>query len=189
MQLRMKLAALGVAGGTAALLLAGIPALASSHSATATITGPESAYGAVHGKRATSENPVIPLKWLGLVTGTGKFSPNGPAPKMGQTHTFVTSAGKLKALVTATPTNTESVNLKACHFSYTTYVVFSVLGSKSTGKFKGTSGTGAVQFHGAGYAPRYKSGPHKGQCNTSPNAPELTRGAVASFLISVVLTT
>jgi hypothetical protein len=31
------------------------------------------------------------------------------------------------------------------------------------------------------------SGRHKGQCNTSPNAPELAKGAVASFLLSAVL--
>jgi hypothetical protein len=189
MQLRTKLAALGVVGGMAALVLAGIPALASSHPTTSTITGPETAYGVIHGKPATAENPVIPLKWIGLVAARGKFSPSGPAPKKGQSHTFVTSAGKLKVLVTAPPSSRESFNLKACHFSFTTYVVFSVVGSKSTGKFKGTSGAGAVEFYGAGYGARYKSGPKKGKCNTSPSAPELTKGAVASFLASIVLTT
>ena len=39
----------------------------------------------------------------------------------------------------------------------------------------------------AGYGPRYTSGPKKGQCNMSPNAPELAKGAVASFLLSAVL--
>jgi hypothetical protein len=45
-----------------------------------------------------------------------------------------------------------------------------------------------VQFHEAGYLPRYPSGKKKGQCNTSPNAPELTKGAVASFTLDAVLT-
>jgi hypothetical protein len=90
-------------------------------------------------------------------------------------------------VVTTAPTNSQSFNPKACHFSATTYVVFAVVGGKSTGKFAGTSGPGAIQAHFAGYGPRYKSGPHKGQCN--PNAPELAKGAVATFLLSAVLTT
>jgi len=79
------------------------------------------------------------------------------------------------------------MNLKTCHFAVTTRVVFGVLGSKSTGKFHETSGRGAVKVYFAGYGPRYTSGPKKGQCNTSPNAPELAKGAVASFTLSAVL--
>ena len=70
MHLRMKLAALAMVGGTAALVLAGSPALASSHA----ITGPEIAYGAVYGKAATANNPVIPVTWRGLVRAHGVFS-------------------------------------------------------------------------------------------------------------------
>ena len=91
-------------------------------------------------------------------------------------------------VVTAPPTNSQSFNLKACHFSFTTYVVFKAVGSQSTGNFAGTPGPGAVKVYCAGYGPRYTSGPQKGQCNTSPNAPELAKGAVASFLLSAVLT-
>jgi hypothetical protein len=185
MKLRMKLAALAMAGGTAALVLAATPALASSNS----ITGPEIAYGAVYGKAATANNPVIPVSWRGVVRAHGVFSTNGPPPAKGQHHTFVTSAGNLTVVVTAPPTNSQSFNAKACQFSFTTYVVFKVVGSKSTGKFAWTQGPGAVKVSGAGYVPRYKSGPHKGQCNASPNAPELAKGAVESFLLSAVLTT
>ena len=188
MQLRIKLAALAMAGGTAALVLAGAPALASTQAPSHAITGPEVAYGAVYGKAATANNPVIPVAWRGLVRAHGVFSTNGPPPTKGQHHTFVTSAGKLVVVVTAPPTNSQSFNLKACHFSFTTYVVFKVVGSKSTGKFAWTQGPGAVKVYGAGYGPRYTSGPQKGQCNTSPNAPELAKGAVESFLLSAVLT-
>ncbi len=188
MHLRIKLAALAMAGGTAALVLAGTPALASAQAPSHAITGPEIAYGAVYGKPATANNPVIPAAWRGLVNAHGVFSPTGPAPKKGQHHTFTTSAGNLTVVVTANPTNTQSVNIKACHFSFSTYVVFAALGGKSTGKFARTWGPGAVQVSFAGYGPRYKSGPHKGQCNTSPNAPELAKGAVASFVLSAVLT-
>jgi hypothetical protein len=185
MKLRMKLATLAMAGGTAALVLAASPALASSNS----ITGPEIAYGAVYGKAATANNPVIPLAWRGLIYAHGVFIPgNGSGPKKGQHHTFVTSAGNLTAVVTAA-TNSQSFNVKACFFSFTTYVVFKVVGSQSTGEFAGTRGPGAVKAYFAGYGPRYTSGKHKGQCNTSPNAPELAKGAVASFVLSAVLTT
>ena len=186
MQLRMKLAALAMAGGTAALVLAGVPALASSQAASKAITGPEIAYGAVYGKPAAANNPVVPVAWRGLVNTHGVFSPGNGPPKKGQQHTFTTSAGNLTVVVTAAPTNSQSFDPKACHFSATTYVVFAILGGKSTGKFAGTSGPGAVQAYFAGYGPRYKSGPHKGQCN--PNAPELAKGAVVSFLLSAVLT-
>ena len=185
MQLRIKLAALALAGGTAMLVLAGTPAMASSQA----ITGPETAYGVIHGKPATANNPVIPVAWWGLVNAHGVFSTTGPEPKKGQQHTFTTSAGNLTVVVTAAPTNLQSFNLKACHFSFTTYVVFAVVGGKSTGRFAGTSGPGAVQVYFAGYGPRYTSGPKKGQCNSSPNAPELAKGAVASFLLSAVLRT
>ena len=66
MKLRMKLAALAMAGGTAALVLTAAPALASSNA----VTGPEVAYSAVYGKAATANNPVIPVAWRGLVKPT-----------------------------------------------------------------------------------------------------------------------
>jgi hypothetical protein len=183
MKLKFMLSALVMAVGAGVLVLGGTPALASSHS----VTGPQIASGAVYGKPATANNPVIPLTWRGLVNAHGVFSPNGPTPKKGQLHTFATSAGKLTVVVTAVPASIQNVNVKACHFSFTMYVPFAVVGSKSTGRFAWTSGPGAVQVYFAGYGPRYTSGPKKGQCNTSPNAPELAQGAIASFLLSAVL--
>ena len=196
MQLRIKLAALAMAGGTAALVLAGTPALASSqpalassHAGSKAITGPETAYGVIYGKPATADNPTTPLAWGGLVDARGVFAPKGPAPTKGQDHKFTTSTGNLTVVVTAPPTKSQIFNLKTCHFSFTTYVVFAAVGGRSTGKFARTSGPGALQVYGAGYAPRYTSGPKKGHCNSSSNAPELAKGAVASFLLTAVLTT
>ena len=183
MKLRSKLATLAMAGATTALVLTATPAMASSHA----ITGPEVAYGAVYGKAATANNPVIPLAWRGLIDARGYFSPSGPPPRKGQHYTFKTSAGNLTVVVTAPPVNTQSFSLKACHFSATTYVDFAVIDGAGTGKFHWTSGPGAVKVYFAGYGPRYTSGPHKGQCNASPNAPELANGAVASFLLTAVL--
>jgi hypothetical protein len=188
MQLRTKLMAVAMAGGTAVLVFSGVPALASSHAPSKPVTGPEIASGVIHGKRATANNPIIPVAWRGLVTAHGVFSTGGgPPPRKGQRHTFTTSAGNLRVVVTARPVNTQHFNVKACHFSFATYVVFAVLGGRSTGRFAGTSGPGAVQVRFAGFGPRHKSGPKKGQCNTSPRAPELAKGAVASFRLSAVL--
>ena len=184
MKLKFRLAALAMAVATGVLVLGAAPAMASSNKA---ITGPEIAYGAIYGKPATANNPVIPLSWRGLVNTRGVFAPTGPAPKKGQRYTFKTSSGKLTVRITAAPTTTQHISLKSCHFSYSINLVFSVVGSKSTGSFARTSGPGAVQVYYAGYGPRYKSGPKKGQCNTSPNAPERAKGAVATFLLSAVL--
>ena len=189
MQRRIKIAALAVTGGAAALVLAGTPALASSHPGSKPITGPEHAYGVIYGKPATADNPVIPLAWGGLVGAHGVFAPDGPAPTKGQHHTFTTSAGNLTVVVTAPPASSQAFNPKTCQFSSTTDVNFAALGNPSTGKFAGVSGRGAVQFDESGYVPRYTSGKKKGQCNTSPNAPELRKGAVASFTLNAVLTT
>ena len=115
------------------------------------------------------------------------FSPHGPAPEKGQRQTFATPAGKLTVSITAAPVNIQNVDIKACHFSFTTDVAFAVVGAKSTGRFAQASGPGAIQVYFAGYGPRYASGPKKGQCNTSPSAPELAKGAVASFVLSAVL--
>ncbi len=189
MHRKTKYMALAAAGGTAALALTAAPALASSDTASKAITGPESAYGVIYGKRATANIPTIPLTWHGLVNTHGVFSGGGHAPKKGQEHKFTTSAGNLTVAITASPASSQTFNVKTCYFSATTYVVFTTVGSQSTGKFAGTSGPGAVRAYFAGYMPRYKSGPKKGQCNTSPNAPELAKGAVVSLLLSIVLTT
>ena len=61
-----------------------------------------------------------------------------------------------------------------------------MVGSRSTGAFAGASGPGAVQVSFGATAPRFKSGPKKGKCNFR-GRPK-TKGAVASFLGSVVLT-
>ncbi|MGO8883382.1 MAG: hypothetical protein ACLPUO_03810 [Streptosporangiaceae bacterium] len=187
MQLRMKLAAVG--GAAALTLVAGVPALASSHAAVSkSVTGPEDAYGIVHGKAAVTGSK-IPLKLRGLVTAAGVINLNGSGPKKGKTKSLHSSAGILTVMIAGKPTISQKVNLKACHFSQTEDIALSVVGSKSTGKFAGDTGPAAVQVHFAGFGARYKSGPKKGKCNTSPNAPELTKGAVASFQLDAVLTT
>jgi len=182
MQLRTKLTAVAIAGGSAALVLAGVPALASSHArASKPVTGPEVVIGAVYGHEATVNAPKIPLTLRGLVNTHGSILLNGM-------HSGIkTEVGNFFAKATGKQQKPQiSANTKTCHEQFTMYLVGRVDGSKSTGAFAGASGPLAAQIIFAGYAPRYKSGKHKGQCNF--NAPPLNVGAVATFVGSAVMT-
>ena len=160
-----------------------LPALASSMS----VTGPEIAYGAVHGKAATANNPVIPLKWRGLVHAHGVFSRTAPPRRRASTTRSPPRRGNLAVVVIAKPTNTQSFNVKACHFAFTTRVVFAALPGKSTGKFTGATGHGVVVVYFAGFGPRFTSGPRR-----ASDRPARTRRTAerrfASFLLKAVLT-
>jgi hypothetical protein len=187
MHFKMKISALAVAGSAAALVLAATPALASSHGVSRGGTGQESAYGVAYGRAATI--PVIPMKWRGLVETHGIFSPRGNPPEKGQSVTFTTSDGDFVAEVTARPDIHQTFDRRTCYFTDTTDVVFRARGGESTGEFSGLSGRGTASAYFAGYAPRLMHGPKKGECNTDPNAPEITKGAVASISLNAVLTT
>ena len=93
MQLRMKLAAVAVAGA-ASVALAGAPALASSQvSASKAITGPEVIAGAVHGKKALANATIVPLRLLGLVNTRSVVNLGGSGPNKGSVKTLRTPAG------------------------------------------------------------------------------------------------
>ena len=68
MHLRIKLAALAMAGGTAALVLTAVPALASSQAASKAVTGPETAYGVDLRQARDREQPHHP----GDLAGAGE---------------------------------------------------------------------------------------------------------------------
>ena len=189
MQLRIKLAAMAVAGTVSMALVAGVPALASSQAAASrAVTGPEVISGSVHGKAALANAPIIPLQWQGLVTTKSVINlGGGGGPHKGSVKTLTSPAGKLTVMVTSTPTQSQSFNTKTCRFSFVQDIPVTVLGGKSTGAFAGSSGPGAAQVSFAATGPRFKSGPKKGQCN--PNGNPIVKTAVASFLASLVLTT
>jgi hypothetical protein len=186
---RTKFAAI-VAGAAASVVLAAAPALASSQAAGhARFTTVETADGAIYGKPATAQSPVIPLTWRGLVDTHSTFVGLGKPPGKSQEHTFTTAAGSLVGLVTAPPRQSQTFNPANCHFTATTTVAFATVPGKSTGKFAGATGPGTVKVYFAGYVARYTSGLKKGQCNSSPSAPELPQGAVVTFALRAVLTT
>jgi hypothetical protein len=188
-RLRVTLGAVATAGGTAALVLAGVPALASTHAASAkTTTGPEVLSGAVHGKAANVNTTRIPLTYRGVVNTHGVVTLGGGNVHKGSVKTVTSRAGKLTIRVSDKPQTSQTFSSKTCKFTETLDLTYNVVGSKSTGAFAHSSGPGAVQVYFAAFAPRYKSGPKKGKCNTSNNAKPRNKGAVASFLASTVLT-
>ena len=170
------------------MLVGGIPALAASQaSASRTVTGPEAIAGAVHGNKALSNSPAIPLRWQGLVVTASVIKlGGGGGPHKGSVKTLKSPAGNLTVKVSSKPTSSQALNHKTCRFSFTEDIPVTVLGSRSTKAFAGASGPGAVQILFAATAPRFKSGPKKGQCNI--NGQPSAKGAVASFLASLVLT-
>jgi hypothetical protein len=187
--LRLALGGLAAAGSLAALTLAAVPALASAHPAGSSgITGPELIAGTIHGKKALANVSKIPLQWQGVVTTHSVIVlGGGGSPKKGQEKSLPSPAGKLVVQVSAKPQQMQSMNAKTCKFTFSEYIPVTVVGAKSTGKFAGASGPGAAKIYFAAVAPRFKSGPHKGQCN--PNGKPSTKSATATFLASVVLTT
>lgn len=175
--------AVAVISGITALIIAGTPALAGTQ-VTKTLTGPEIAVGAVTGAAATSNNPTIPLTLTGVVNTTApKFTLGSATVKK---HTIPTKTGNLVVEQAGTPSVRQSANPKTCLESFTEDIQFTVVGLSSTGTFAGSSGPGAAQISFVAFAPRFTTGTHKGQCNF--NATPLAKGAVATFLASIVLT-
>ena len=161
--------------------------VASHAGASPKVTGPELIAGTVHGKAALSNNPAIPLRWQGVVTTASVLKlGGGGGPHKGSIKTLKSPAGNLTIKVSAKPTSSQTLNNKTCRFSFTEDIPVTVLGSKSTGAFAGSSGPGAAQIYFAATAPRFKSGPNKGKCNV--NGQPSAKGATASFLASAVLT-
>ncbi len=185
MQFRLKLGALALAGGAASLLLAGVPALASTHPGKS-ITGPEVLAGTVYGKAALVNAPTIPLQWRGLVYTHSMIHLGGGGTHNGNVKKLPSPAGVLTVRISSKPQSHQSFDMKTCRLTFTEELPVTVVGSMSTGAFAGASGPGAAQVRFTAFTTRYKSGPHKGQCNG--NGKPLAKGATASFLASTVLT-
>jgi hypothetical protein len=79
--------------------------------------------------------------------------------------TFEVNTSKVNA---ANNSATPSLNSTTCSFSLTATAPITVL--DGTGLYAGISGTLNFTTSFAGTGPLYKSGSHKGQCNTSNNA-------------------
>ncbi len=175
---------IGVAGAT--LLVAGGGLAIAASSATSSVTGPEVVSGVVHGKAAIANTPSIPLTLSGVVATTDHGFVLGDSHS--NTHMLKTAAGNLTVKGIGKQTESESLNSKTCRVTFIVRQRFTFAASGSTGKFAGASGPGAYQITLVAFVPRYTSGAHKGQCNTSNNVQPLAKGAVTTFLVGSVLT-
>lgn len=159
------------AAGLAACSSSSSSSVSSGSSKPATTSGTEQFTSGMvtNPKVLEAKVTVFPLKWTGPVTATGSINLSGPPPAKGQTHTFVTSKGNLVVLVTANPANTAKwVNAKTCLAQDLTVVDYTVDGTKSTGSFKGATGSGVVTV-------TFQSNSElNGKCSMASNAQPVT---------------
>jgi hypothetical protein len=182
MLLRLKLAAMAVAGSTAVLVLAGGPAVAGTHAST---TGPEVIFGQLHGKAALVNAPLVPVKFRGVVNTHGVVN---LGPSTSKNHTIPTPLGKYAVHLTSEHSRM-SVNKATCRVRSVETDTYVVRGGKSTGVFAGASGHGTVHIKFALTVSRHTSGKHIGQCNTgSTGHPVHPKTAVVTFLAVSTLT-
>jgi hypothetical protein len=172
--LRVKVAALTVAGAAMVAMLSGGSALAST-SYGRTTTGPENIYGAVYGKAANAHKPVIPVTLWGVVYTRGIVLVRG-----GRFHVLPTKAGNLNVLDIGRPQIFQTQDWKSCYATFTLRQYARVVGG--TGAFWGAHGPAAYQLYHGAYFPRSKSG--KCWFRTRP----LNKHAVLSFVGAAVLT-
>ena len=79
------------------------------------------------------------------------------------------------------PSPPPQLNSQTCRETFTISTWTKVVGSQSSGVFRGARGNGHVVVVFSAIAPRYTSGPNKGQCNFSQNAQPEPYGAWVSF--------
>jgi hypothetical protein len=166
------------------LALVGL-ATACSSSSTTTTSSPTTTTGTetftsgtvTNTKILESNSPNLPLTWAGVVATTSTENLGGSGPTKGQEHTFKTGKGNLVVEVTANPTNTNKfVDAKTCLAREVSTIPFTVIGGKSTGSWKGASGSGVVNVTFQGNSEL------KGKCSLANNAePTTLAGAYILF--------
>lgn len=175
MQLRIKLAAIAVAGSAAALGLSAGPAVASTHAST---TGREVIFGAVHGKAAwiqgSKASPKVRVRFRGVVKTHSVVSLGSSASS---THSLKTPVGKLTVRLSNMHNRAKVLNKAICRLQYSVTGTATVRGSKSTGAFAGATGQGPLHVR---FTFNYPKRPN-GKCNYSNNAVPSKHGGLISF--------
>jgi hypothetical protein len=169
------LAMAGAALGAAAIMLAAaLPASASTQAAGG--GNYEWISGFLSGPGAVANAPVVPLQLQGAVNTRGSINLGGN----GTVGLIPTYKGTL-AVEHGNPSPPPQLNYHTCWLTETISTGYKVLGSQSSGVFFGARGNGHAVVVFSAIAPRYTSGPKKGQCNFSPNAQPEPYGAWVSF--------
>jgi hypothetical protein len=141
-------------------------------------SGTQTASGTVTGEQALAGTAPIPLHLTGVVdtTATVKLAANPVTIKTGQ--------GDLAVTRTSGSTSQKLLSTKTCKFAFGQRENYTVDGGKSTGTFKGASGTGTAVVTLTGTLP--KNG--DGRCNTSSSAVPQPASARVSFVARGPLT-
>jgi hypothetical protein len=148
---------------------------ASASSSAAAMSGTETITGRVTGKAALANASTIPLKLTGPVTTTSTITLNNSSSKVA---TFKTADGNLVVSHTGGKNSGKLVSTSTCKFVGTTAgVTYTVLGSQSTGKFKGATGHGTAAIVFGGDLPKKSNG----KCNTSNSAEPSVSTAYVTF--------
>lgn len=173
--LKKMLAMAGAAiGATAIVLAAALPAGASTQSGG--YGNYEWINGFLAGPGALANAPVVPLRLRGAVNTSGSINLGG--------NSSVSPIPTYKGTLTVqhgNPSPPPQLNDQTCRETETISTWYKVLGSQSSGVFGGASGHGHAVVVFSAIAPRYTSGPDKGQCNFSENAQPEPYGAWISF--------
>ena len=174
--LKKMLATAGAAVGAAAIVLAAaLPASASTQGAGG-YGNYEWINGFLAGPGALANAPVVPLQLRGAVNTRGSINLGGN----GSVGTIPTYKGTL-AVEHGNPSPPPQLNSRTCRETFTISTWTKVVGSQSSGVFLGARGNGHVVVVFSAIAPRYTSGPNRGQCNFSQNAQPEPYGAWVSF--------
>jgi hypothetical protein len=174
--LKKMLVTAGTAVGAAAIVLAAaLPASASTPGAGG-YGNYEWITGFLAGPGALANAPVVPLRLQGAVNTRGSINLGGN----GSVGLIPTYKGTL-AVQHGNPNPPPQLNYRTCRLTETISTGYKVLGSQSSGVFRGARGNGHAVVVFSAILPRYTSGPHKGQCNFSQNAQPEPYGAWVSF--------
>jgi len=121
--------------------------------------------------KSQGQGTIVLAGAIGDYGKTHKVNKNGIGEAVLQKGTFqVNLAGIQKKL-----NNSKPIILDKTTCSYVFGATAPVTLLNGTGAYKGISGTLMLTETFAGYGPFYKSGTHKGQCNTSNNATPLAQ--------------
>ena len=174
--LKKMLAAAGVTIGAAGIVLTSVIPASASAQGNSGHGNYESITGFLAGRGALANAPVVPLQLRGVVSTRGSINLGGNAsvsPIPSRKGTLAAEHGN--------PSPPPQLNYRSCRETETISTWTKVVGSRSTGVFKGASGSGHAVVVFSAIAPRYTSGKHKGQCNFSENAQPEPHGAWISF--------
>jgi hypothetical protein len=167
----------GAAALAAALALAGCgssaPAPAESPGAGPARTGTQAFAGSLAGRAALASSPAIPVRLSGLVNTSATVHLGGIRENP---VTFATPRGNLTVRHTLGTESQKLLSAATCQFAFGQHSQYTVLGGRSTGAFRGASGSGTAVITFTGTLPE-----KNGRCDTSTGARPGPAGLRVSF--------